>query len=282
MSRQRKGVEITPATATTPAMSFEGETDKERMNLSPAEFGAELRLLKEDIKHLVSMALKVGALKTGEHLDLADKTVFGRKQLNALVSRYTKTLGQLKKNYTTRGRKKKRVRTGRKVEGFAKGSILTPELVSFLQNANFGPQTASLRAAMSGLLQSRVLSRAILTPLLTLYEFSNGLRFQGADGKVYFRAGPEMERYLNPYLTKLEQDDAALSDADRTDKNGKVKPRFDRNQFIYSRLQSIVNQGILPSESLPQEYKDYLEQPAVKDQLRQVQELVSAAKAAYQ
>ena len=89
------------------------------------------------------MARKVGAAKAG-HYELADGTSFGAKELNALVSRHNKTLKQLKKNYTARGSRKKRsplTKSGavRKTgDGFKKGSYLRPELVAFLQNANFG------------------------------------------------------------------------------------------------------------------------------------------------
>jgi hypothetical protein len=280
MSRQKTEVEIVRATETTPAMSMVGETEKARLNLSPAEFRAQLKHLKTDVKYLVSMAVKIG--ENRGPLKLADGSDFGRKQLNTLVSRHNKTLSQLTKNYTARGKRKKRVVQPRAGEGFAKGSVLQEPLVNFLMNANFGNDARGrpLRETFAPLLQNRILSRAILTPLITIYLDQNGLRYKGEDGKIYIRAGPEMERYLGAYLTAIEAADRAKSDAELVDKNDRMKPRFDRNRFLYNRLQSIVNQGIIPNDQLPAEYLAAIESDAVKEQLKEIQQVVSAANAA--
>ncbi len=291
MSRSKKEVNISVATATTPAMSENGETDKERQNLSVQEFAAQLKASGQEVRDLVKLARKVGALKSGQQLRLPNGELFGAKELNAAVSEHIKTLKQLKKNYTARGTKKKRSLTtkageARKPgEGFAHPSFLREPLVNFLRTANFGnvPGTKQpLREILEPVLQYGILSRAIMTPLLTIYEFVNGHRFDvvGEDGKVkkFFKAGPEMVQNLGPYLSALEAADRAKSDAEMTDKNGKMKPRFDRNKFVYNRLQSIVNPGFVPQTELDATQLQYVNDATIKASLQQIQQIVSAAK----
>jgi hypothetical protein len=282
----KKEVKIQFATATTPAMSMVGATDKERMHLTPAEFAVQLKATSQEVKDLVKIARKVGALKSGSQLQLADGSLMGAKELNTLVSSHIKTLKQLKKNYVARGSKKKRSPTTkdgtlRKVgDGFGQPSFLSPELVAFLRTANFGnvPGTNTpLRDVLEPVLQYGILSRAIMTPLLTIYEFANGLRFE-QDGKKFFRAGPEMVTNLGPYLTALEASDRAKTDAQLVDKNGKKKLRFDRNKFVYNRLQSIVNPGFRSQASLSEDEKAYVANDQIKATLAQIQQVVSAAK----
>lgn len=276
--KEKKEYNVTMPTDKLPAM-IEGETEQDQMNLSPAEFKFVLRQLAKDYKQLVGMARKIGEKPDGIELD--DGTHFGAKELNALVSRQNKALKNLGKNYQAHGKKKKRAQTGepRKGDGFAKGSFLRPELVEFLRNANFGNDSEGrpLKETLEPLLKQSMLSRAILTPLLTIYMFVNGHRFMEG-GKVYFRAGPEMVKYLGAYLTALEQGDKNLSDDERRSSNGQVKPRFDRNKFVYNRLQSIVNPGIIPARDLDQQHLDYVERPEVKTALAKAQGIVSQAK----
>lgn len=289
MSRSKKVVNITFATATTPAMSMSGETEKEKMHLTPAEFAAQLKATGQEVKDLVKIARKVGALKSGQHLTLPDGSSFGAKELNTLVSTHIKTMKQLKKNYVARGSKKKRsllTKDGvarKQGKGFGQASFLEAPLVNFLRTANFGmvPGTNQpLRNVLEPVLEAGILSRAIMTPLLTIYEFVNGLRFEDADGKKFFRAGPEMVQHLGPYLAALEAQDRALTDAQLTSKNGQRKLRFDRNKFVYNRLQSIVKPGFKSQDALSAEEKAYLAQPQVEELLRQIQAVVSSANAA--
>lgn len=274
-------VNIQFATATTPALSEHGETDKERQNLTPQEFAAQLKASAADVRSLVKLARKVGALKSGQRMTIAGEE-FGAKELNTLVSTHIRTMKQLKKNYTARGTKKKRVpRAGARAgAGFGQPSFLEAPLVEFLRTANFGtiPNTKTpLRDILQPVLQYGILSRAIMTPLLTIYEFHNGLRFE-QDGKKFFRAGPEMDRHLGPYLTALEASDRAKTAEQMTDKNGKPKLRFDRNKFVYNRLQSIVNPGFRAQSSLNETELQYVNSPEIKAALEQVQAVVSAAK----
>lgn len=281
MSRKSKEVTFTLATATSPAMS-EGETEKQQLHLSPAEFGQQLSALSKQTKDLVKIALKVGALKSGQHLVLSNGEKMGRKELNNLVSRHNKTLKQLKKNYGARGTRKKRDTSTRpRADGFAKGSFLKQPLLDFIQNANFGgvngPQGGQdIREVLAPLVENALLSRSILTILFTIYEFSNGLRFE-QDGKKYFKAGPEMVRHLGPYLSQLEASDRALSDEQLLDAKGNMKPRFDRNRFVYNRLQSIVKPGLFATNDLDDDRKAYIDNQQVKDTLKDVQAVLSRA-----
>ena len=280
---EKKQVNITFATATSPALSENGETEKERQNLTVQEFAAQLKASGQEVRDLVKIARRVGALKSGQHLTINGEE-FGAKQLNTLVSTHIRTLRQLKKNYTARGTKKKRVQreSARQGLGFGTPSFLEAPLVEFLRGADLGfvPNTKTrLQDVLEPVLQYGILSRAIMTPLLTIYEFHNGLRFE-QDGKKFFRAGPQMEKYLNPYLSALEASDRAKSAAEMTDKNGKQKLRFDRNKFVYNRLQSIVNPGFRAQDSLNETEKQYVNSPEIQATLQNIQAVVSAAKAA--
>ncbi len=287
MSKARKEVRITHATATSPAMSETGATEKERLHLTPAEFREELKTLAEETKDLVKIARKVGTLKAGQHFKAPSGEQIGAKELNAMVSAHNKRMKQLAKNYTARGTRKKRVQVPGKErkggQGFVEPSFLTEELINFLRSANLGTDSRGrrLNEVLEETLSQGILSRAILTPLLTIYEFVNGLRFEEG-GKKYFKAGPDMERFLGAYLTEAESADRALSDAQRTDKKGNVKPRFNRNKFVYNRLQSIVNPGLVGKKDLEaagdEQRLAMLEDPTIKDALKRIQDEVSAAK----
>ena len=261
MSKSKNTVQITYATAATPAMGS-GSTDKERMHLTPAEFGAQLKHLGDEVKDLVKMARKVGGLKSGQYIEV-NGAKFGAKELNKLVSEHVKTLRQLKKNYTARGMKKKRStltkegkprRTG---DGFSQPSFLEQPLVDFIRSANFGSLNVS---ELESTLQYGILSRAILTPLLTTYMKVNGLRFEEG-GKKFYRAGSEMEASLGPYLAALEAKD----------------PAFNRNKFQYNRIQSIVNPGIRDKNSLDENELAYVANDDIKASLKGIQAKVSAA-----
>jgi hypothetical protein len=273
MSKTKKQVVITYATATTPALSETGNDDKERLHLSPAEFNAQIKRLVAETKALVKMGRKLGD-KAGASIELENGEKFTAKDLNALVTTHVKTLRQLKKNYSARGRKKKSAaapRAARKSgEGFSKGSFLEPPLISFLRSANYGPMNAEIHAAIDPLLDQGVLSRAILTPLLTTYMFNKGLRFE-ENGKKYFKVNPEMNKALGPYLSTAEANDTGVS------KSGKARPKFNRNQFVYNRLQTIVNPGIRDKSELSAEEQAYVENQAVKDTLAEAQTVVSRA-----
>ena len=287
MSSKSKELAFNQASATSAAMTHGEGTDKVRMHLSPAEFGQQLNVLAAEVKDLVKMARKVGALKSGQTLELSNGETFGAKELNNLVSQHVRTLRQLKKNYTARGTRRPRsdvTKAGvprRKGEGFAKGSFMKPELVEFIRHANFGTVGGpagggqNVRDVLAPLLEASLLSRSLLTVLFTIYEFANRLRTE-VDGKKFFSAGPEMNKYLGPYLTQLEAEDRAKTDAEMVDKKGTVKPRFDRNRFVYNRLQSIVKPGLYTTDELDAEHLAAIESPQIKQALKDAQEVLSS------
>lgn len=294
MSRKRNEVQITRATHSAAAMSNTAGTDKERLNLTVQEFGAQMRHSGQEVKDLVKLALKVGALKSGHQLRLADGTLFGRKELNAAVSQHIKSLKQLKKNYTARGTRRKRsalTKTGevrKKGPGFRQASFLTPELVNFLRTANFGTyQGRQVRDFLAEPLASQYLSRAILTPLLVLYSVVNGHRYEvdeNVDGemkkRVFYRAGPEMVAALGPWIAALEAEDRAKTDAQLVSKNGQRKLRFDRNKFVFNQFQRIIKPGVIPQAALPAEHAEFAKSDQAQAVLAKVQADVSAAKKA--
>lgn len=281
VARKTKQITITRATAESPALSASGTTDRQRQHLTSDEFGQQLSILAAEVKDLVKMARKVGHLKQGASLTLENGSKFGVKELNALVSQHNKTLKTLKKNYTA-GVKRKR--TGEKAarkagDGFAKGSFLRQPMIDFLRTANLGgvdgPQGGTpVRDVLKPLLDAGLLSRSILTVLMTIYEFANELRSE-VGGKKYFSAGPDMNKYLGPYLTQLEREDAAKSPAQMKTKTGKPRAPFNRNQFVYNRLQNIVQLGLFDKADLTPDQQAYLENQQVKDTLAQVQGVLS-------
>ena len=276
MSKGKKSIQIVYATSTTPAESLVGETDKQRFHLSPAEFKLQLKATAADVKSLVKIARKIG--KAGS-VELDDGEVVGAKKLNALVAEHIKTLYQSTKNYAARATKKKSASTKpRKAgEGFSKGSFLQDPLINFLRSANFGANNEAVHAAIDPLLDQNVLSRAILTPLLTLYLVSNGLRFEeaGEDGKmkVFYKTNAQMNKALGPYLTAEEESDTGFG------KSGNARRIFDRNQFVYNRIQSFLNPGIMDKDSLDADQVAYLENAAVKQAIADAQAVVSQANA---
>lgn len=274
------------ATATTAAMSAEGKDDNERLHLSTKEFAEQISLLAADVRHLVRMAKKLG--KSGP-VTLADGSSFGSKELNQLVSEHVKTLRQFKKNYLARGRRKRRApRADGEEDSTRRGtfqdpSLITPELVNFLRTANFGNATGTntpLNTLFEELLTNQIFSRAIMTPLMSIYAERNNLRFEEVDaatGKThkFYRVNPELERAFGPWIAQAERDDAALTDAQLVDKKGNAKPRFRRNKFVYNRLQTIVKPGIRKKDDLSEAEQVYLKNQAVKDAVKDVQAVVS-------
>jgi len=287
MSRVKKQVNLTYATAESPAMSEHGKDDKERLHLSPDEFKAQLKRLGEDVKDLVNIARKVGSAKTGLPFEIEGEQI-GPKELVKMRSTYVKTLNQLKKNYAARGIRKKRSlltkdgKVRKPTEGFGKPSFLEQPMIDFLMNANFGmvPGTNQpLRETFREMVESyTILSHAIITQLMTIYVFLNkGARYE-EDGKTWYKATPEMLKYLGAYIQKAEDDDAAKPDSEMVDTKGNLKQRFNRNKFGYQRLQNIVTPGIVKKADVPEEKMAYLTNDDIKATLKQIKDQVSQAK----
>jgi hypothetical protein len=285
---KRTAVNPTYATPTSPAMSETGADDKEKLHLSPAEFGAQLKVLGDEVKDLVKIARKVGSLKSGEHLVAPSGEKIGAKELNSMVSAHVKTLKQLKKNYTARAKRKKRSgltkegKERKKTNTFAKPVFLKQPLIDFFRNANFGnvPGTNEpVQGLIENLLEAGVLSRGMVTQLMTIYAFVNPEMRYTEGGKIYYRVTPEMEKYLGPYIDQLERTDDGVT------KSGAKRDKFRRDKFIYNLLQPIVKLGMYDNESLAQlddseEKMDYLKNPDVVKAVEAAEAEVTAAKKA--
>lgn len=127
-------------------------------------------------------------------------------------------------------------------------------LVSFIQSYS-GPD---LMLNIMAVFQYRILSRGILNLILIDYLNTNKNLLFEEDGKKYFRAGPEtqMARYLSPYLSALEASDVS---------------KFKRNKIPYNRLQSVINLGIRPMETLEANEKLYVNHPDIKALVANIQ-----------
>ena len=278
--KQSKPINFTLATETSPALTV-GNNDKERRHLTTVEFKQQLTVLANESSDLIKMGRRLGQNKN-KAITLADGSSFGPKDLTALDLRHKRKMRQLSKNFSAGSRRKKPtgVKKEKKGDGFAHGAFLRPELIAFIQNSNFGTlggpsgKGASIKAELQDFLERGILSRSIMTILLTIYEFANGHRFE-EDGKKYFSAGPEMREYLGDSLSAVERKDAATSDKDMIDAKGNPKLRFKRDKFVYNRLQSVANPGIYLKKDLNDEQIAYLNNPQVQNSLKETQEKLS-------
>lgn len=290
-ARVAKELTFTPATEDSPAMSFVGETDRQRRHLTTAEFGQQVAMLNRDFSQIVRMAKKLG--KAGKALELKGQGTFGPKELNALANRHKKMVSSLKKNYSAGIRRKAGVARGVRQSGFSKGVFLQQPLVDFLMNADLGtlPDGTSVRDLVSGALENNLLSRGIITQLLARYKANNDVNFTVEEQAVNkkgeavtkqskrIRAGPVMERHLGPYLAELERTDRE-SGPRVSKKTGKTAEPFDRNNFVFSQMQRIVNPGILGKDELTEEQAAYIADPDTIAVLADIEARLKAAKVA--
>lgn len=277
-------------TATDAALSATG-TDKQRLHLDPKEFRMELGELAKEVKALVHIARKVGknnkiVVKGGEEV--------GPKQLNAMVADHNRRLKQLSKNYSARGRRKRGVastRVRREGAGFDAPVFLRQPLIDFLRAADFGltPDGQRVNDVLAPFLESGILNRSTLTPLIVIYshtklrDVEQGVDKNGkAKEKIFYHVDPVMQKYLGPYVAELVAADKAKTGAQMVDKKGNTKLRFDPKRFGYARFQSIVNPGVYKKEELTPEQAAFLEVPANKASLEQslkgLQEVLSATR----
>ena len=218
------------------------------------------------------MARKVG--KAGrEGVELEDGSRFTSKELEALSKRHTKKLNSLVKNYSAGVRRKSKTAAAggaKKAGGFGQAVFLEQPLIDFLSQANLGTlkDGTSVSDEIAPFLEQGVLSRGILTQLMTFYKQNNPqMNFEVKEGdKTYkrLRATKDMERFLGPYLSQLEASDKREP---KISKTGKVSPAFDRSNFIYNQLSRVTTLGVKPNDDLDQQEKAYIEDPKVKSAL---------------
>jgi len=111
------------------------------------------------------------------------------------------------------------------LRGFALPAKLKKPLIDFFQNANFVIKNDLIHKLIDPLLNKGYLNRNLLTRLFTIYVFNN-LNFS-KNGRIYYKVDNLINLYLDSYLTELEN-----------------AGNFDRNKFIFPRLQSILEKGI--------------------------------------
>jgi hypothetical protein len=111
-----------------------------------------------------------------------------------------------------------------RLEGFQEPKFIVPELVNFLLNADFGNYHGiPLNYILYPVLENHILILSIAITLFTLHLLKN--KFVENDGKKFFKVSPEMNLYLDSYLTELEK-----------------KGGFDRNKFVYNKISFILAQ----------------------------------------
>lgn len=146
------------------------------------------------------------------------------------------------------------------ISAFSSPVYLKQPLIDFFSNADFGKTESGIpiRNIVLPLIMKGVMNRNLITVLLTLYVKVNNLSSVGADGRKYLSAGPDMEKYLGSYLDDLETADRSKTDAEMLDMRGNSKLRFNRNQFVFSRLMSIANSGIYKRDELTESQSELL------------------------
>lgn len=207
----------------------------ERHRLSTKQFGKQLNLLADETKLLKKLSLEVG--KRGK-VEGEDGRTVTRKGLTDLLNAHNRKLRSLKTNYTQQGRKKKRI-GGKKTKGLSAGVFIDQPLKDFFMKADYGPKTKEVRATIKPLLEQNMLSRAIVTPLLTMWYKQNSYKVPETNAKgkavekTYIKADATMKKFLGPYLKETG---------------------IDKDKFVYAKLQTIVNPGIFKKAQLDEEY----------------------------
>lgn len=209
--------------------------------MTNAEFAEKLNKLSTEHKNLMKINSKF-VCKNGKNVKSVqvDGVEITRKGLRSMSSEHTKNLKMLKNAYRDLGRSKSK-RSGSTGAGFKAPMEITEEFASFIQNADFGELDAKTRDALDQTIGRKITTRAILTPLMNAYFYANNLR-KDVDGKKVYFVSDEMNAALDESLTRLEEEDRELRAREgvQYDKNGKVKPAFDRSNFVNNRLQSII------------------------------------------
>lgn len=110
--------------------------------------------------------------------------------------------------------------------------FIRPELANFFLNADMGfiPNTdIPLQNIIWPILRKGIADRRLILSLMAIYVSKHIFR----DGKRYFRAGPDMEKYLGNTLDKLEQNN-----------------KFSRNKIDFNQVGRIVKPYLYPTNNL--------------------------------
>jgi hypothetical protein len=131
------------------------------------------------------------------------------------------------------------------VNNVSRGLYIREEMIDFLSHANFGffPGTEiPLNFSFFPLLDLKIFPVVFLTRLFQTYAEVNNLQFS-ENGKKYYKAGPDMEKYLGNYLDALEEKDREKGEV--YDAKGNLKPSFNRNRFVFNQHPSIYSYGFV-------------------------------------
>lgn len=183
------------------------------------------------------------------------------EQLDKLMKKLQKKFPTSSSSPTKEGTEQQQNTEIRCGAGFDAPVFIKDELVNFLREAFLVNQTSEEnkeqtqeKKNLSQLLDMKIVSRSLLTPMFITYMYEHNNRFEenyeDKEGKnksrIFFKVDDLMNKYFHEGLTLLEEKDAAKTESELIDMKGNVKLRFNRNRFLYSRLQSIVNLYIIP------------------------------------
>jgi len=142
------------------------------------------------------------------------------------------------------------------IGGFESIVFLREPLIQFIKNANFGGIAgpdggAKIQVILEPYLERGILTRSIIFMLFSLYTYANHLSFK-ENGTTYFKVGPDVQKYLTPYINLLE---------DRG-----INP----NKFRYNNFQSFGHYGIIPTTELNETQKNVVKDEVLTNQLRAI------------
>jgi len=114
------------------------------------------------------------------------------------------------------------------IEEFDKPSFIKSEFADFLLNTNFDItyNNIPINFIFYNILKRKIFSYSLANILVNIYLAK--YKFVENDGKTYYKVGPEMNKYLDSYLTELEN------------KNIDEKRSFNRNKFQFNKISSII------------------------------------------
>lgn len=278
-------------TATTTA------TKENEYDVTTAEFKEILNDLAKKNGQLMVLASAIGQLnKNDAGLQFKNGEVFSRRDLKSLRSQFSKKTKSLAK-YFVQAKKKKKVRRKGTSKGFHIPIYVSQAMQNFFAEANLGyvvpfdVQSGQLNNSLL-LTSDRITTRAILTPLFSIYAFLNGMQ-RDKNSLQYLTATNLMNKYFNDTYDSIlqsEQEKAYVAyekagspqnypmengRPSLVNKKGEPIPFFDPMKFRFASLQSIVKFHAIPSKGLDENAKQTLNSEQVKTRLAEEQKVVS-------
>lgn len=214
-------------------------------HLSTDQFKKQLGLLADEVLELKRLALEVGKRGTAT---MKNGSKVGRKELTALATQHNKKLRSLGQNYQARGtrRKSKTKKDGtakKKAESLFSATWINEDLRNFFAAANYGDRNAEVQGIIRPFLEKGYISRAMMAPLLGMYNKLHRYTVEEANGKIrtYLKADPIMRQYLGSYITQagINPDKIVYSSLQKI-----IKPTtFNKDQLDAQRLAIVADVG---------------------------------------